>query len=93
MLPLSINMKATFLQSFDCAQMIYARKLWHQLAGHDFHFANLASRFGLAVQLHVAANCVLDVCQRFIDRVPLGVTTGKLWTTNRNALVVLNNVT
>jgi len=72
---LSIDVKAGFLQGFDCAQMIYAGKLRHQSGRNDFHLANFTTRIGFPVEIYVTANRILDIFERLIDCSALRVTS------------------
>ena len=68
--------------------MVYAGKFGHQLRGDDFHFPNFAPRLTLAVEIDVATNRVLDVCERLFDCGALRVTSRQFRTTDRHAFLM-----
>ena len=82
MFTLPIDMEARFLQRFDRAQMINAGKFRHQLRRDDFHFADFTTRIRFAIEINVAANRVLDICERVFDICTLRVAPGQFRTTH-----------
>jgi len=79
-----------FLQCFDRAQIIYARKLRHSSSRGYFHLANLTSRIRFAINFQIFPDCVPDVLKRLVDICALRMTARQFRTAHRNTLIVLN---